>query len=589
MCGPGGERRPAPAAHPNCPVPPRPQPRMIAPGCRMQGTRGGDPGPTGLRPIAEVAGELGLAPSDLEPYGHHVAKVPPGATARATGRRPGSLVLVTAITPTPQGEGKTTVAVALVDGLRRLGVRAVATLRQPSLGPMFGMKGGGSGCGRARVVPAERIDLHLTGDFHAVTAAHDLAAALVDNHLHHGNALGIEPGSVAWPRALDVDDRALRDVVVGLGGPANGPVRETGFVITAASEVMAALALAEDLPDLRGRLGRMLVGRRKDGSAVTVEDLRAGGAMAALLADAIKPNLLQSLEGSPVLVHAGPFGNVSQGASSVVADRLALRLADVVVTEAGFGTDLGAEKLLDIKCRQSGLSPAAAVLVSTVRALKRHGRSTRAPEEEDVEAVRRGAENLARHLEILRLLGLPVVAAVNVFASDTSAEIDAVCSAAGAAGAEAAVAVRAHAEGGAGALDLARAVVAACRERRPALLYPDELPLGRKIEALATRVYGAGDVEYSHAAAAQLEDAERLGFGRLPVCVAKTHLSLSHDPRLGPSPRGFRFPVREVRICAGAGFVTAVAGDVQLMPGLPARPRAESIDVDAEGRIVGLE
>jgi formate--tetrahydrofolate ligase len=545
--------------------------------------------PSMLRSIAEIAEDLGLTPSELEPYGRQVAKISWQATARASARQRGFLVLVTAITPTPHGEGKTTTAIGLVDALRRVGVRAVATLRQPSLGPVFGVKGCGSGGGRAQVVPAEQMNLHLTGDFHAVTAAHNLAAALVDNHLNHGNALGIEPGSVSWPRAIDINDRALRDIVVGLGGRAHGPVRETGFVITAASEVMAVLALADDARDLRARLGRSLVGRRKDGSAVTVEDLRAGGAMAALLLDATKPNLLQTLEGSPVLVHTGPFGNVSQGASSVIADRLALGLADVVVTEAGFGADLGAEKFFDIKCRQSALSPAAAVLVTTVRALKRHGRSTRSVDEEDVAAIRRGAENLARHLEILHAFAVPVVVALNVFKTDTSAEIDAVCEAAGAARANAVVPVRPYTEGGAGALDLARAVTAAaCVRERPVLLYPDEMSLGRKIETLATRVYGASAVEYTRAAAAQLEDAERLGFGRLPVCVAKTHLSLSHDPFLGPSPRAFRFPVRELRICAGAGFVTAVAGDLRLMPGLPARPRAESIDVDADGRVVGL-
>ncbi|WP_242342724.1 formate--tetrahydrofolate ligase [Anaeromyxobacter terrae] len=544
-----------------------------------------------LRPIVELGAELGLAPADLEPYGRDVAKIGWEAIARARARPRGSLVLVTAVTPTAEGEGKTTIAIGLVDALRRLGVRAVATLRQPSLGPVFGRKGCGSGGGRAQVVPAERMNLHLTGDFHAVTAAHDLLAALVDNHLNHGNALGLEPGSIVWPRALDVNDRALRDVVVGLGGRANGPVRETAFVITAASEVMAVLALAGDVGDLRGRLGRIVVGRRKDGSPATAEDLHATGAMAALLVDAMKPNVLQTLEGTPVLVHAGPYGNVSQGASSVVADRVALGLAEVVVTEAGFGADLGAEKFFDLKCRQSGLWPAAAVLVATVRALKRHGTSTRAPDEEDVAAVRRGAENLARHLDILRAFEVPVVVAVNVHATDTAAELDAVCEAAKAEGAAAAVAARPYAEGGAGAVDLARAVtvtVAAREREQPVLLYPDALPLAAKIEAIATRVYGAAAVEYSHAAMTQMDDAERLGFGRLPVCVAKTHLSLSHDPLLGPSPRGFRFPVRELRTNAGAGFVTAVAGDTQLMPGLPARTRAESIDVDADGRIVGL-
>ena len=534
--------------------------------------------------------ELGLAPSDLEPYGRDVAKVAPAALARAAAGSRGSLVLVTAVTPTSRGEGKTATAVGLVDALRSLGVRAVATLRQPSLGPVFGSKGCGSGGGRAAVVPGERINLHLTGDFEAVTAAHNLAAALLDNHLNHGNALGIEPGSITWPRALDVDDRTLRDIVVGLGGPVNGPVRETGFVITAASEVMAVLALADDLADVRRRLARVVVARRRGGMPVTLDDLRAAGAMTALLVDAVRPNLVQTLEGTPVLIHTGPFGNVAHGASSVVADRLALGLADVVVTEAGFGAELGAEKFFDIKCRQSGLAVSAAVLVATVGTLKRHGRSSRAPEHEDVEAVERGAENLAWHLGVLRQFGVPAVVAVNVFPTDTPAEIAALREKALAAGARAALPTTHYGEGGAGALDLARAVRAAAREAPAALrlLYPDDLPLAAKIEALATRVYGAGSVEYTRRAAAQLEDLERIGFGRLPVCVAKTHLSLSHDPALGPTPRGFRFPVRELGLCAGAGFVTVVAGEMQLIPGLPARPAAESIDVDADGRITGL-
>jgi formate--tetrahydrofolate ligase len=542
-----------------------------------------------LRPIAEVAAELGLLPDDVEPYGASVAKVSPAALRAPSPRPGGRLVVVTAITPTGRGEGKTTLAVGLVDALRRLGVRAVATLRQPSLGPVFGLKGGGSGGGRAQVVPMERLNLHLTGDFHAVTAAHNLAAALVDNHLNHGNALGIEPGSVSWTRALDVNDRALRDVVVGLGGRANGPVRETGFVITAASEVMAALALADDLADLRRRLGRVVIGRRRDGVTVSLEELRAAGAMAALLADAARPNLLQTLEGSPVLVHAGPFGNVSQGASSVAADRLALRLADVVVTEAGFGADLGAEKLFDIKCRQSGLVPAAAVMVATVRALRQHGGSTRAADEEDVAAVRRGGENLVRQLAVVGAFGVPAVVAVNLFPSDAPAEIEAVREVALGAGARAAVAASPFADGGEGALALARAVLDAAEGGAAfRLLYDDALPLAAKIETLATRVYGADGVEYAHAAAGQLDDLERLGFGRLPICTAKTHLSMSHDPLLGPTPRGYRFPVRELRLAAGAGFVTAVAGEMRLMPGLPAQPAADVIDVDAEGRVVGL-
>jgi formate--tetrahydrofolate ligase len=542
------------------------------------------------RPIAEVAGELGLASEEIEPHGPHVAKVGWAALARAAARPKGRLVVVTAITPTPHGEGKTTTLVGLVDALRQLGVRAAGTLRQASLGPVFGVKGGATGGGRAQVVPVERVNLYLTGDHDAVAAAHNLAAALVDNHLHRGNALDLEPASIGWPRVLDVNDRALREVVVGLGGRANGPVRESRFVITAASEVMAILALARDLADVRRRLGCAVVARRRGGEPVTLEELRAAGAMAALLVEAAKPNLVQTLEGAPVLVHTGPFGNVSQGSSSVIADRLALGLAEVVVTEAGFGADLGAEKFFDIKCRQGGLEPAAVVLVATARALKRHGGSRRAPDEEDVPAVRRGAENLARHLRILRHFGLPVVVAANAFPDDTRAEIDALCEAALASGARAAVPSTHYQQGGRGALDLARAVCAAAREEGPVLklLYGDGLPLAEKIEALATRVYGAEGVDLSRTAAEQREELERLGFGRLPICTAKTHLSLSHDPRLGPHPSGFTFPVRELRLHAGAGFITAVAGDVLLMPGLPAAPAAESIDVTPDGRIVGL-
>jgi formate--tetrahydrofolate ligase len=542
-----------------------------------------------LRPIAEVAQDLGLQPDEIEPYGRHVAKIGFEALARPAPRQ-GALVLVTAITPGSHGEGKTTTAIGLVDALRHLGVRAVATLRQPSLGPVFGLKGGASGGGRAQVVPVERVNLHLTGDFDAVAAAHNLAAALVDNHLNHGNALGIEPGSVSWPRALDVNDRVLRDVVVGLGGRGNGPVRETAFVITAASEVMALLALARDVPDLRRRLGRVVVARRKDGTPVALEELRAAGAMAALLLDAAKPNLVQTLEGAPVLMHAGPFGNVSQGSSSVIADRFALGAADLVVTEAGFGADLGAEKFFDIKCRQSGLEPSAAVVVATVRALKRHGASTRAPEEEDVDAVRRGAENLARHVRIVRDFEVPVVVALNAFSTDRPGEVEAACEAALAAGARAAIPATHYTDGGAGAVALAHEVDALARGRRSGfrLLYGDDAPLAAKLEAIATRIYGAEGVDYSRAAAQQREELERLGFSALPLCVAKTHLSLSHDPLLGATPRGFRLPVRELRLAAGAGFVTALAGDVQLMPGLPGRPAAESIDLAPDGRITGL-
>jgi len=548
------------------------------------------------RPIGEVAAELGLSVAEIEPYGRHVAKVSRPAPPRAERPR-GRLVLVTAITPGPAGEGKTTTAVGLTDALRRLGRRAVLTLRQPSLGPVFGVKGGGSGGGRAQVIPAEALNLHLTGDFHAVGAAHNLAAAMVDNHLNHGNALGLEPGSITWPRVVDMNDRVLRDAVVGLGGRSNGPVRETEWVITAASEVMAVLSLADDLADLRRRLGRIVVGRRRQGSPVALEELRAAGAMAALLREAVKPNLLQTLEGSPVLVHAGPFGNIAQGTSSVVADRLGLALADWVVTEAGFGADLGAEKFFDLKCRQSGLAAAAAVVVATVRALKRHGgagggaRGAAAEEAlaaEDPAALEQGCVNLARQIGVVRTFGVPAVVALNAHPGDRPAEWEAARRAALAAGARAAVVATHFADGGAGARDLAEAVVAAAGPGECRLLYPDEAPLETKIEAVATRIYGAEGVDLSHGARAQLAELAALGCGRLPVCIAKTPYSFSHDPVLGPNPAGFRLPVREVRLAAGAGFATALAGEVQLMPGLPARPAAEEIDVDASGRVIGL-
>jgi formate--tetrahydrofolate ligase len=544
--------------------------------------RGGAEAP---RPIEYVAADLGLLPDEVEPCGRHAAKVGPAALARLSRAPSGLLVLVTSVTPTPAGEGKTTVAIGLLDALRRLGVRAALTLRQPSLGPVFGLKGGGGGGGRARVVPLETLNLHLTGDLHAVAAAHNLAAAMLDNHLHRGNALGVVPESIRWPRAVDANDRALRRVRLGLGGPGNGPERDGEWIVTAASEVMAALALADGLADLRRRLGRMAVARRQGGLLATLEDLRVAGAMAALLAEAAKPNLMQTLEGSPVLVHAGPFGNVAHGCSSLAAARLALRLADLVVTEAGFGADLGAEKFFDIKCRIGELRPSAAVLVATVRALRAHGNGGAGPE-----AVRRGAENLARCVGILREFGVPVVVAVNAFPSDGEAERAAICRAGLGAGARAAVVVSPWADGGSGALELAAAVRAAAAEGAPGFrfLYPDELPLAAKVEAVATRVYGADGVDWLGGAAGEIDDLERLGFGRLPVCMGKTHLSLSHDPSLGASPRGFRLPVREVRLAAGAGFVTVLSGEVRLMPGLPAHPAAEEIDVDAAGRVTGL-
>jgi len=553
-----------------------------------------------LRPILEVARELGLEPAEIEAYGRHAAKVDLAAVRRleARGGR-GRLVVVTAVTPTPAGEGKTTTAIGLTDALRRRGVRAALTVRQPSLGPVFGVKGGGNGGGRSQVVPMETFNLHLTGDFHAVTSAHNLAAAMLDNHLNHGNPLGVEPGSVVWPRVVDMNDRPLRDAVIGLGGRLNGPVREAEWTITAASEVMAVLSLAEDVPDLRRRLGRVVLARNRQGRPVQAEKLKAAGAMAVLLAEAVKPNLMQTLEGSPVLVHTGPFGNIAQGTSSVIADRLGLAAADVVVTEAGFGADLGAEKFFDLKCRQSGLEPSAAVVVATVRAAKHHGGAGRGKKGReldaalaapDPDALRRGAENLRLQVENVLAFGVPAVVALNVHPEDRAEEHAALRDVAIAAGAREAVVATHFRDGGAGALDLARAVSAALGDGAShfRLLYPDEWPLKRKVEEVAVRIYRAAGVDFSRAAAAQLDDLTALGHGRFPVCIAKTPYSFSHDPLLGPNPSGFRLPVRELRLYAGAGYVTALAGEIVLMPGLPERPAAEDMDLLPDGRVVGL-
>jgi formate--tetrahydrofolate ligase len=551
-----------------------------------------------LRPIADVADDLGILPGELEPYGAHKAKVRLDVIERLADRPPGREILVTAITPTPLGEGKTTTAIGLAQGLNRIGIRAAVTIRQPSLGPIFGVKGVGTGGGYSQVLPMEDINLHLTGDGHAVSAAHNLAAAFLDNHLHHGNPLEIDPATITWPRVVDMNDRALRRARIGMGHKA-GPEREGEWQITAASEVMAVLALASDLADLRARLGRVIVAERQGGVPVTLDDLRVAGAMAAVLREAIKPNLVQTLEGGPAFVHAGPFGNIAHGSSSVVADRVALHLADAVVTEAGFGADMGAEKFANIKCRQSGIVPSAAVVVATVRALKMHGSVAPvqagrlldpALAEENPEAVRVGAANLAKQIENVRLLGLPAVVAINAFPGDRPSETEAIERAALESGAVAAV-VSTHAvDGGAGAEALARVVwESACADEssfRPS--YPDDLPLARKIEEIAVRMYGADGIELSAEADAELREIERLGYVRLPICMAKTHLSLSHDPALKGRPTGFRVPIREARLFAGAGFVTAYVGDVQTMPGLPTSPGGEAIDVDAEGNITGL-
>ncbi len=556
------------------------------------------------RPILEVARELGLHDDEVELYGPVKAKVRLEGVERlereaATAGRRGRYVVVTAITPTPLGEGKTTTTVGLVQGLNRIGHRAAVSIRQPSLGPVFGIKGGAAGGGWSQVIPMEDFNLHLTGDNHAVGAAHNLAAAFLDNSIAHGNPLGVDPLSILWPRVVDISDRAIRHAVVGLGGHENGYPREAEWQITVASEVMAVLALATDLQDLRVRLGRIVLASTFDGRPVTTEDLGVAGAMTVLLRDAIKPNLLQTLEGGPAFVHCGPFANIAHGNSSILADRLALATCDIVCTEAGFGADLGAEKFFDIKCRASGLRPDAAVLVATVRALKMHGGVGRvvagrpldpALTAEDVEGVRRGCANLAAQIEVVRLYGVPVVVAINSYPTDTPAEVEAIRGAAMAAGARG-VAVADHfARGGAGAEVLAREVWDAAVEGAPdfRFLYPDELSLREKIEAIAVRVYGASGVDELPAATKALDAYEALGFGGLPVCMAKTHLSLSHDPARKGRPSGFRVPIREVRLSAGAGFVTPLLGEMRTMPGLPSHPAGEKIDIDENGEIVGL-
>jgi len=552
------------------------------------------------RPILEVARDLGLRDDEVEPYGFTKAKIRLSAIGRLEAERPrGKYVLVTAISPTPLGEGKSTTVVGLVQGLNRIGRKAAVCIRQPSLGPVFGIKGGAAGGGYSQVIPMEDFNLHLTGDVHAIGAAHNLGAAFVDNHIHHGNALGIDALNVLWPRVVDISDRALRKVVVGLGGRENGHPREAEFVITVASEVMAVLALASDLKDLRSRLGRMVLATTRDGKAITAEDLKVAGSMTVLLTDAIKPNLLQTLEGGPAFVHCGPFANIAHGNNSVLADRIALATNEIVCTEAGFGADMGAEKFFNIKCRASGLRPDAAVVVATIRALKMHGGVGKivagkpldpALLQENVDAVTRGGQNLAKQIENVLVFNVPTVVAINAFPTDTPAEVEAVRQVALAAGAHSAVVANHWAEGGAGATDLAAAVWAAAAEGAPnfQLLYPDEAPLIDKIEAIATKIYGADGVDYLPAARKQLAQYEALGFGHLPICMAKTQYSLSADAALKGRPTGFRIPIREVRLSAGAGFITPLAGEMRTMPGLPSRPGGENIDIDENGEIVGL-
>jgi formate--tetrahydrofolate ligase len=550
-----------------------------------------------LKPIDLVAEEMGLMPGLLEPYGRHVMKVSLDALEDLADRPRAKYVVVSAITPTPLGEGKTTTTVGLGQAFRHIGERATVTIRQPSMGPTFGIKGGAAGGGYSQVVPMEVLNLHLTGDFHAVTAAHNLLSAMVDNHVHHGNELGLDPQAITWRRVLDVNDRSLRQVVTGLGGKADGFPRQTGFDITPASEVMTILGLATSLKDLRTRFGRIVVGYTTSGEPVTAEQLEAAGSMAVIMREAIKPNLMQTLENTPVLVHAGPFGNIATGNSSVVADLIALRSSDYVVTEAGFGADMGAERFFNIKCRVSGEAPDAAVVVATVRALKAHSGKFRIvagkplPPEllaEGPDDVAAGAANLVKQIENIRMHGVSPVVAVNAFPTDHPSEHEAIRAIAEQAGARVAVCTH-FSDGGAGAVELAEAVREAANEPSDfRFLYPAEASLKDKIETIATRVYGADGVDYSALADRQLADYQRSGFGGLSICLAKTHLSISSDPTLKGAPTGWRLPVREVRASVGAGFIYPLAGEMRTMPGLGAHPAAARIDLDEDGEIVGL-
>ena len=550
-----------------------------------------------LRPLTDVAADMGIPSNLLEPYGSGAAKIDLSAIEAMSRRTRAGYVVVTAITPTPLGEGKTTTTVGLGQAFGHIGRSATIALRQPSMGPTFGIKGGAAGGGYSQVVPMELLNLHLTGDTHAVTAAHNLCAAMIDAHLHHGNDLDLDVQGISWPRVVDVNDRALRNIVVGLGERADGVPRQSGFDITAASEVMATLALATDLGDLRWRIGRIVVGFTRGGEPVTAEDLDAAGAMTVILREALKPNLMQTLEGTPALVHTGPFGNIATGNSSIVADLIGSRAGDVLITEAGFGADMGAERFFDIKCRTSGLAPDAAVVVATIRGLKAHSGRYRIvagrPLPEDLQRanpddVERGGDNLRKQVNNVRRFGVTPVVALNVFPDDDPSDIAAVEDLAADMGVRIAV-CRHFSEGGHGAVDLAEAVIEAIDEPGSfQLLYPDEASLATKIETVATEIYGADGVDYSPRARRDLDLFERSGWGDLPVCIAKTHLSLSADPRLPGAPTGWRLPVREVRASVGAGFVYPICGDMRTMPGLGRDPAAGRIDIDADGNIVGL-
>jgi formate--tetrahydrofolate ligase len=543
-----------------------------------------------LRPIADVAADAGIGQDEVEPFGRYRAKLSLDILERLADRSDGKLIITTAITPTKAGEGKTTTSISLTQGLGRRGHNVMLCLREPSMGPVFGIKGGGTGGGYALIVPMEDVNLHFNGDFHAVTAAHNLLAAALDASIYHGNPLGIDPATITWPRTLDVNDRELRYSVIGLGGKAHGVPRESQFVITAASEVMAVLALADGLTDLRDRLGRIVVAETREGQPVTAEDLRVAGAMAVIMKDAIKPNLVQTLEGQPTLVHAGPFGNVAHANNSIIEDRIALKLADYVVTEAGFASDLGFQKFCDIVCRLGGFTPSAGVLVTTVRATKSHGGvafddlSTL-----DLAAVERGIANTAAHIAIVGEYGLPCVVAINRFPTDGESELQLLEKLARDAGAENVVVNEGFSRGGEGAVELADAVVDACeRPNRFSQLTPAGTPIHQQIEAIATRLYGADGVDYLPQAERDIARITAIGMGDAPVCMAKTHLSLSHDPTLLNRPTGYRLPIRGLVPSAGAGFVVVLCGDMQRMPGLGRTPAFMGIDLDENGRTVGL-
>ena len=542
------------------------------------------------KPIREIGARLGIAEEHLLPYGHDKAKISQPFIAGLADRPLGKLVLVTAINPTPAGEGKTTTTVGLGDGLNRIGKRAVICIREASLGPNFGMKGGAAGGGMAQIVPMEDMNLHFTGDFHAITSAHNLLSAMIDNHIYWGNELDIDARRIVWRRVMDMNDRALRDIVVNLGGVSNGYPRQTGFDITVASEVMAILCLSKDLADLERRLGDIVVAYRRDKSPVYCRDIKADGAMTVLLKDAMQPNLVQTLENNPAFVHGGPFANIAHGCNSVIATTTALRLADYVVTEAGFGADLGAEKFFDIKCRKAGLKPAAAVIVATVKAMKMNGGVAKADlGVENVAAVKAGCANLGRHVENVTGFGVPVVVAINHFTSDTEAEIAAIRDYVAGQGAEA-VLCRHWAEGSAGIEELAHRVVALAESGKAQFkpLYPDAMGLLEKIETVARRIYRADGVLADAGVVSQLKTWEEAGYGHLPVCMAKTQYSFTTDPNRRGAPTGFTIPVREVRLSAGAGFVVAICGEIMTMPGLPKVPSAEVIRLNGEGNIEGL-